>query len=191
MKFKGKVRDVGRTLSGTPTITIEGPRMDTAAALRLSKADELDVEVKEHRKGRSLDANAYYWKLLSGLAEALHVGKPFLHNLLLRKYGQVEVVGGRVAYVAIPDTDEAQAEVDGSQYYHLKPTSKVAVKDGAAYRTYVLLKGSSRYDTREMAALIDGLVSECKEAGIETLPPEELERMVAGLGKEAKERAHG
>lgn len=61
MKFKGKVRDVGRTLSGIPTITIESPRMDTAAALRLAKADELDVEVRKHRKGRSLDANAYYW----------------------------------------------------------------------------------------------------------------------------------
>lgn len=190
MKFKGKVRDVGRTLSGTPTITIEGSRMDTAAALRLAKADELDVEVRKHRKGRSLDANAYYWKLVSDLAEALHVSKPYLHNHLLRRYGQVETVGGKVAYVSIPDAYEAQKEVDESQAYHLKPTSKVAVKDGTAYRTYVLLKGSSRYDTREMAALIDGLVSECKEAGLETLPPEELERMV-GLGKEAKERAHG
>ena len=39
-------------------------------------------------------------------------------------------------------------------------------------------KGSSGYNTSEMSALIDGVVSECKEMGIETLPPEELERMM-------------
>lgn len=46
------------------------------------------------------------------------------------------------------------------------------------YRTYVMLKGSSDYDTREMSELIDGLVSECKECGIETATPEELQRML-------------
>ena len=51
------------------------------------------------------------------------------------------------------------------------------------YRTYMMLKGSSEYDTKEMSHLIDGLVSECKEMGIETLPPEELERMMAAYGK--------
>ena len=41
-----------------------------------------------------------------------------------------------------------------------------------------MLKGSSDYDTREMSELIDGLVSECKECGIETATPEELQRML-------------
>ena len=41
-----------------------------------------------------------------------------------------------------------------------------------------MLRGSSTYNTEEMSKLIDGLVSECKEQGIETLPPEELERMM-------------
>ena len=40
-----------------------------------------------------------------------------------------------------------------------------------------MLKGSSRYDSAEMAHLLDGLISECKQLGIETATPEELERM--------------
>lgn len=42
-----------------------------------------------------------------------------------------------------------------------------------------MLAGSSTYDTKEMSELINGLVAECKEQGIETLPPEELARMMA------------
>ncbi len=37
--------------------------------------------------------------------------------------------------------------------------------------------GSSVYDSKEMAHLIDYIVSECKEQGIETLPPWEVERL--------------
>ena len=34
--------------------------------------------------------------------------------------------------------------------------------------------GSSGYDTKEMGRLIDGVIDECKELGIETLPPDKV-----------------
>jgi len=37
--------------------------------------------------------------------------------------------------------------------------------------------GSSTYNTKEMSVLIDGIVNECKEQGIETLTPEEIADM--------------
>ena len=78
----------------------------------------------------------------------------------------------------IPDTEEAENDVIERETFHLKPTSQVvAGSDGVSYRTYVLLKGSSNYDSAEMSHLLDGLISECKAAGIETATPEELERM--------------
>ena len=40
--------------------------------------------------------------------------------------------------------------------------------------------GSSCFDTKEMAVFIDGIVRECKDPNIETLPPDELERMKKG-----------
>lgn len=42
-----------------------------------------------------------------------------------------------------------------------------------------MLRGSSTYDTAEMSTLINGLVEECKDLGIETMTPQELERMMA------------
>ena len=41
----------------------------------------------------------------------------------------------------------------------------------------LMLRGSSDYNTYEMSKLIDGCVQEAKYLGIETLTPEELERM--------------
>jgi hypothetical protein len=42
-----------------------------------------------------------------------------------------------------------------------------------------MIKGTSLYNTSEMARFIDMVVQEAKEEGIETLPPAELERMKA------------
>lgn len=189
MKFTAKIKDIGRTLTGSLTITLEGQRIDTAEAVELSGLDSLDVEIRKQRKKRSLDANAYYWKLASEAAEALHVSKPYIHNYLLRKYGQIEIVDGQGVYMVLPDTESAQKAIDEAQSYHLKPTSQVKEgKGGVMYRTYMMLKGSSEYDTKEMSRLIDGLVSECREMGIETIPPEELERMMAAYDRKYKKK---
>lgn len=184
MRIMAKIKDIGRTLSGSATITLESARMDTDEALELSRLDMLDVDIKKHRAKRSLDANAYYWKLASEAAEALHVSKPYLHNQLLRRYGQIALIDGQAIYAVLPDTDEAQKAVDEAQTYHLKPTSQLKEgKGGIMYRTYMMLKGSSEYDTKEMSRLIEGVVGECKEMGIETLPPVELKRMMEAYGK--------
>ena len=189
MKLIAKIRDIGRTLGGSYTITFESPQIDTGEATELFQMNKLDVEIKKHREKRSLDANSYYWVCLTRLAEALNMSKPYLHNRLLRRYGQLEVIDEKAVYIVIPDTDEAQKKVDEEQLYHLKPTSQVKEgRGGIMYRTYMMLKGSSTYNTKEMSVLIDGLVSECKECGIETLPPEELERMMKEYEKHYAKR---
>lgn len=150
------------------------------------KDKPLSVELKQYRRKRSLDANAYYWKLITELSEKLGQSKDYMHNYMLRRYGQIEIIDGQAVYTVIPDTDEAQKKVDEAQTYHLKPTTQVkAGREGLMYRTYMMLRGSSDYDTKEMSCLIDGLVSECKDIGIETLSPNELERMM-----QAYERKH-
>ena len=146
----------------------------------LKEADKLKFSVKKYRKGRSLEANAYYWQLLTKLADKLQVSKPYVHNLLLRRYGQPEVIDGQMVYLVLPDSESGAKRADEAETYHIRPTSEVKEgKAGKLYRTYLMLRGSSDYDTAEMSTLINGLVLECKEQGIETLPPEEFERMMA------------
>ena len=54
---------------------------------------------------------------------------------------------------------------------------KEFIKDGKTWVSYLMIKGSSEYDTAEMSHFIDRIVEEAKELGIETATPDELERM--------------
>ena len=184
MILKGRLSGVAQdVITGTKTITFSVSDGSIKEAADL-KEKELSIKVTRYRKHRSLDANAYYWVVLSKLAEKLRVSKPYLHNLMLRRYGQVETFSGKIAYVMLPDTDETAEKIAEMEDAHFAPTSKVVPgKDGVDYRSYKLLRGSHSYDSREMSELINGLVDEAQAAGIETLTPAEIERMMAAYGK--------
>lgn len=150
---------------------------------------KLRMKVVEWREKRSMDANAYYWVLISQLAGALKVSNAYMHNFMLRAYGQPDLYDDKKAYIVLPDTDDTELKAMESDTYHIKPTSEVKLgRDGKTYRTYYLLRGSSTYDTAEMSRLIDGLVEECKDAGIETLPPAELERMMVAYDEKYRKK---
>ena len=69
--------------------------------------------------------------------------------------------------MTIPDTEEAERKVRNATDYHLQPTSQIREgNDGITYRTYKLLRGSHTYDSAEMARIIDGLITSCKEVGM-------------------------
>ena len=147
----------------------------------LKAAEKLTVTLKRYRKGRSLDANAYYWVLVGKLAKAVKSSTAEVHNRLLALYGQPEIYGGKGVYLTIPETEAAEKKAREATDYHVAPTSQVRVgDDGITYRTYRLLRGSHGYDTSEMAHLIDGTLSECKDVGIpasELATPEEREKL--------------
>ena len=180
MESKGTLIDASRDWkTGKMRLTFEFDS-DVSTAIDKIKDKLLRITVKLWRDKRSLDANSYYWVLLSRLAEAVGISKPRAHNLMLRKYGQNLVIDSQIAFLVIPDTEEAEETALEAESFHIRPTSQVKQgKDGKAYRTYTVLAGSSTYDTKEMSELINGLVAECKEQGIETLPPEELARMMS------------
>lgn len=133
----------------------------------LKGCEKLSLEIKKYRRKRSLDSNAYHWLLVGKLAKVLGMSNAEVHNMALRGYGQPEIYEGKGVYMTIPDTDDARHKVDNAMDYHLSPTSQVREgNDGVMYRTYKLLRGSHTYNTEEMARLIDGMITMCKEAGI-------------------------
>ena len=135
-------------------------------------------EVKKHTKKRTLSQNAYYWQLCGQLADVLRLPKSVVHNNMLRAYGQAQGIDGRLVTVTIPDTEKAWKQALMAETFHVKPTSQVRLgSKNQMFRTYVLLKGSHELTTEEMSVLVDGIVQEAQEQGIETLTPAELERM--------------
>lgn len=180
MKFSARIKDIGRTLEGKLTITLESSRIDMDEIMGLLKLDRLDAELKKHHKRRSLDANAYYWLLIEKIGKVTGDDKNRIHNIMLNRYGELERMpdGSLIPFCIRDDIDYL-----GFSHPHLKPTQKTLSKGGRLYRWYYQIKGSSGYNTSEMSVLIGGVISECREMGIETLPPEEVERMIDAYGK--------
>lgn len=183
-KLTGRLHyGVSFTANGNPIITLEmNEKFPTLKMVDELHDETLSIKVCKASEKRSLDANAYYWLLLNRLAKVLGISSAYCHNLMLRRYGTLEEFDGQVVYWVIPDTDEATKKADEAETYHIKPTSSVREgNDGMMYRTYLLLKGSHDYTREEFSHLVNGLVDECKQQGIETASPDEIARMVSLL----------
>lgn len=121
----------------------------------------LDVEIKPHRERRSLDANAYLWVLIGKIAEVLRTDKDAVYLTMLKRYGQ---------YTYIIVKKEAVDKMVAS-WRLVEEVGQTKDGNGVQMLAYF---GSSTYSTVEMARLIDGVVSEAKELGIETMTPSEI-----------------
>lgn len=133
---------------------------------------ELDLSLKEFKPKRSLNANAYMWALIGKIAEAMRISQDEVYHKVLCDYGTYDTDGGVTQILSI----RADAKLTGWLYTHTKPIKTVDL-EGKKFTHYALIKGSSDYNTREMSFLLDGVIYEAKELGIEVMPPEELERL--------------
>lgn len=133
---------------------------------------ELDLSLKEFKPKRSLNANAYMWALIGKIAEAMRISQDEVYHKVLCDYGTYDTDGGVTQILSI----RADAKLTGWLYTHTKPIKTVDL-EGKKFTHYALIKGSSDYNTKEMSFLLDGVIYEAKELGIEVMTPEELERL--------------
>lgn len=181
----GKIHSVAFSVDGKPLISFEVNEGQPAlkAAQKLKDSPKISIKLSEYRAKRSLDANAYYWLLIGKLAKALNISTTYCHNVMLRRYGVLELFDDKPVYLMIQDTDEAARKADEAEKYHIKPTSHVrSGTDGKMYRTYMMLKGSHDYDASEMAALIAGIRDECSNVGIPVETPDEIANLLSLMG---------
>lgn len=129
-----------------------------------SQDREKQFEIKEYHPKRSLNANAYCWALIGKIADILRVDKDQVYLWMLKRYGQSEIVS-------------VLSDIKVSGYFKYCEPCGVSYLGEKKFTHYKIYKGSSEYDSREMAILIDGVISEAKEMGIETMTPQELERL--------------
>jgi hypothetical protein len=157
----------------------------------VSQAEGLLFDLSPHKEKRTLNQNAYYWKLCGMVAKATGVSSSEIHNLNLRAIGLCEDFGGERAIVYIPDTEQAEKQALNSETLHLKPTSQIKQgNDGVIYRAYVMLRGSHSFNTAEFTALLNLMIQDAKALDIEVLPPAELERMRQLAEQEEKRKGN-
>ena len=135
----------------------------------ISKCEKLSITAKKYREKRSLDANSYCWVLLQKLAEASSSDKWTMYLQCLQRYSRA------FTHVIVK---ENAVERMKEMYRTCIDLGEVTVNGQTGHQLQVYF-GSSTFDSKEMSVFIDGIVSECKEQGIQTMTPTEIERMKA------------
>lgn len=143
--------------------------------------DELDgkdvtVEIKKYNRKRSLDANAFAWKMIDQIAKKMHMKKSFVYRMAIR-----DLAG--VSETVCVQTEKAQSikrwwEAKGLGWQVDEFPSKI---EGCTNLT--LYCGSSAYDTTQMSGLIDSLIQEAEGLGIPTMTQEMYDKMLADWGR--------
>lgn len=167
MIITGKLAALNISLiSGRPQITFDvNEKLDALKGYEtLKDIDQLEINVKPHHKKRSLNANAYAWKLITEIADVLRASKESVYLQMLKRYGQSELIS-------------VLAHVPISNYIKYHEEASESMLNGKLFKHYRVFKGSSDFDSREMAVLIDGIIDEAKALDIPTETPDEIARI--------------
>lgn len=132
----------------------------------------LEITAKKQRKHRSLNANALLWSCLGKIAAVLRTDKWSVYLEMLKRYGIYTYICVKPQAVEMLKRQWRECEEIGT----ININGQEAVQMLCYY-------GSSTYDTKQFSVLLDGVISEMKEAGIETPSEEELRRSIEVWGK--------
>ncbi len=157
---------------------ITGTALDIVTFLMGENIDKkalFDLSLHQEKKKRSLDSNAYFHVLVGKLAQAQHppISKARCKNNMIADYGQEEDIDGQIVVIKSNLPPDKMCNVE---YLHTSCV-RIAEENGKEVYFYKVYRGTHTYDTKEMGKLIEGTIQECKNVGIETATPAELERM--------------
>lgn len=138
--------------------------------IKIADKPTLEAKIEPLKTTRSLHANSYMWVLCDKIADAIHATKEEVYRKAVREVGVFNDVA--VTKHALPQLIETWTS-RGLGWMVDTFDSKL---DGC--KRVRLYTGSHEYDTKQMSRLIDYIVEEAKELGIETLTPNELNRMM-------------
>lgn len=169
MRFTGKLLSVNRDWqTGKYSITFSVNEQSSLNEIeKIKNLDKLLIEAKKYREKRSLDANALLWACLSDIAIALRTDKWNVYLMMLKRYG-------KYTYICVkPNVVESVK----AQWRECEEIGTININGQEAVQLLCYF-GSSTYDTKEMSVLIDGVISEMEEMGLETPESREVKRAI-------------
>ena len=175
----GRLKDLLR-LSGGEWLVSFTTREDPGQMFDDLKADAVKVEIKKASKHRSLSANNYAWVLIDQIAAVTGKTETEVYRTAIREIGGVSDFYGM---------KEAAYESFCEMWTKDHLGRQVEIIPGSAKPGWINVrawKGSSDFDSAQMARLIDSLIQEAEQQGIPTVSDKEVERMVSRWGKPAK-----
>ena len=175
MNTTGEIKDISidfQTKKPKITILLNSNEINQVEEL---KGLKLNVELKKWIKKRTLDCNAYMWVLIQKIAEKISTEDAVISKEQIYR-DAIKEVG---AYSIVPIKSEAVEEwtriwqSNGLGWVCETQPSKL---DG--FTNVMCYHGSSVYNQKEMNRLVNVIVEECRNLGIETKPDEELKSLL-------------
>ena len=149
------------------------------SVVRNHKDRVYDLEVKEHRKKRSLDANAYAWVLINKLADVMRIPPTEVYRQAIQD------ISGNSEILPVREDAVEQFKTAWSHNGIGWMCRDMGKSKLPGYRNLMVYYGSSVYNTKQMSDLIEALVQDCKALDIETMTPDKLSLLMdewAGKG---------
>ena len=146
--------------------------------LRSKKDKDYDLIIKEHREKRSNDANAKLWALIGELAAILRLPPEEVYQ------GYIPDVGGNFRIVPVKPDDIAQFAADWCRGHigrMVEDMGPCMSKDLQGYHNLKLYRGSSEYDRQTFSRLLELVMQDCRQLGIETLSEREKSLLLEGI----------
>ena len=152
---------------------IKPVREDIGKAMALIKGlmnRQYTLEIKQFRNKRSLDANQKMWALINEMSTMIKLTPEEIYQ------GYIPDVGNnyRVFPVKPEDINEFAADwCNGHIGRMVEDMGPCRLRDLRGYHNLRCYKGSSEYDTQTFSRLLELVMQDCKQLGIETMSERE------------------
>lgn len=145
---------------------VEGDKTAIAEDVRLATEhpEKWELVLKKKEKKRSKDANAYMWELIEKIAKATGSDKITVYKKMLMDFPGISDI-----YII-----EEQAVEDFINVWTKQGIGWSVEEipcDFEGKRSFMAHKGSSAFNSEQMARFIDSLIDECLALKIDTLSP--------------------
>ena len=163
--MKGRIIDYSMSFGGKQRITLE---LDTdfREGYEALKEADLEINIKKWRQRRSKDANAYFHVLVNAIAEARGISDSEVKRSLVEDYGVIDRdEDGAIGFML-------KVGIDPHRVANYVRMVKTVLRDGMPFNCYLVLKPTHEMDTKEMARLIEGAITEAQELNIDVDTPD-------------------
>ena len=138
-----------------------------------------DLEVKEHHKSRSNDANKKLWALINEMAVILHLPPVEIYQ------GYIPDVGKNYCIAPVKPEDIAERSADWCRGHIGRMVDDMGpcrTSDLKGYHNLKMYRGSSEYDAPTFSRLLDLVIQDCRQLGIETMSERERSLLLEEWG---------
>lgn len=174
----GKLLELLRLEGGEWRLTLS-TREDPRKLYDDLKDGLIKIDLKKASKHRSLSANNYAWVLIDQIAEVTGKKASEVYREAIKDMGGVSDYYGM---------KEAAYEDFCEMWCRGHLGRQVEIIPGSTRPGWINVrawKGSSDFDSKQMAALIDNLIMDAEDQGIPTITEQQVERMIFRWEKRA------